>query len=60
MRQTTKSKSFLETLHSSRIIFSIDLVEVCDDSLNVRGTVLGHIFKDRREVFVIVADADQT
>jgi hypothetical protein len=61
MWETTESKSFLQTLHSTRIILGIELVEVRYDSLNVRGTVLGHVFTDRREVAVIVAaQEDQT
>ena len=55
MRETPKSKSFLQTLYSIRIIPGVDLVKVCNDSLNVRGTVLRHVFTDRREVAVIVA-----
>ena len=38
-----------------RIILGVELVEVYTDSLNVRGTALGHVFTDRREVTVIVA-----
>ena len=55
MRETAKSKSFLQTLHCCRIILGVDLVEVSNDSLNVRGAVMGHVFTDRREEVVIVA-----
>ena len=55
MREIAKSKSFLQTLHTIRIILVVELVEVCNDSLNVGGTILGHVFTDRREVPVIIA-----
>ena len=42
-------------MHGSRVVLSVNLVEVCNHSLNVRRTVLGHVFTDRREVAEIVA-----
>ena len=55
MQETAKYKSLLQTLHNSRIMLSVELVKLCNDSLNVKGTALGHVFTDRREVAVIVA-----
>ena len=37
------------------MMLGVELVEVCNDSLNVRGTVLAHVFTARCEVAVIVA-----
>lgn len=54
MRETAESKSFFQTLKSYRIILCIVLIEVCDDSLNIRRTILWHVFTNRREVAIIV------